>query len=277
LPNEVGRPGQGAVLRITFLSVGAGQCAVVRTADNHATFFDDGSSTISDVGREVVIPWLRFEGCSTIDRIILSHGDFDHISATTELLQAFNEPTVLMSPHFERHAVGNIPAEALLNTIRDEGKSPEIIHQGDHLGLGGGVTVDVLWPPVKCDMNSNNCGLVLKLKYAGESVLFTADIQEPAERALLLHPGDLRADVLIAPHHGSAETTTGRFIRAVRPRFIFASNYSKLTHKQRLFDLIAESFPEYRTSRCGAIDLSIDQAGKIDIRTFLGVGPGKKN
>jgi competence protein ComEC len=277
LPTELGRQDQRAVVRITLLSVGAGQCAVVRTPDNHATFFDDGSSTISDVARELVIPWLRYERCSTVDRIILSHGDFDHISATSELLQAFNEPSVLMSPHFARHAVGNVPAEMLLHAIKAAGKSQTIIHQGDHLDLGDGVTVDVLWPPVNCDMNSNNCGLVLKLRYAGESVLFPADIQEPAERELLLHPGDLRADVLVAPHHGSAETTTGRFIAAVKPRIIVASNFSKLTHKQRLFDLAAEDYPVYRTSRCGAIDLTIDQTGEIDVKTFLGVGPEKKN
>jgi competence protein ComEC len=270
-----GESSGGGAARIAFLSVGAGQCAVVRTAHNHATFFDDGSSTISDVGRELVIPWLRFEHCSSVDRIILSHGDFDHISSTTELLQAFNDPTVLMSPHFQRHAVGNVPAEMLLHALNDAGRPPAIIHEGDHLDLGDGVSVDVLWPPVKCDMNSNNCGLVLKLTFAGESVLFPADIQEPAERELLKHPEQLRADVLIAPHHGSAETTTGRFIAAVRPRYIISSNYSKLTHKQRLFDLIAEAFPLYRTSRCGEIDLIIDRSGQIQVHTFLGVGPAE--
>jgi competence protein ComEC len=266
-------------LRITFLSVGAGQCAIIRTSHNHADFIDDGSTTISDVGQVLVIPWLRFEDCSHVDRILLSHGDFDHISSTTELFQAFDEPTVYTSPHFARHAVGNYPAESMLRVLRAAGRSPTIIHRGDHVDLGNGAGIDVLWPPVDCDMNSNNCGLVLKLKYAGRTVLFPADIQEPPERALLLHPDELRADVLVAPHHGSAETTTGEFIRAVQPRFIVASNYVKETHKQRVFDQVAESYPVYRTSRCGAIDLVIEPSGEIEIKTFLGVGPveEKKN
>ena len=144
-----------------------------------------------------------------------------------------------------------------------------MLHQGDHLDLGGGAGIDVLWPPVKCDMDSNDCGLVLKLKFAGETVLFTADIQVLPERALLKHPEVLKADVLIAPHHGSAEATTAEFIRAVHPKYILASNAEKLTHKQRLFDEITTSLPVYRTSRCGAIDLTIEPTGKLEIVTFL--------
>ncbi|MGD0388937.1 MAG: hypothetical protein ABSC42_08285, partial [Tepidisphaeraceae bacterium] len=171
------------------------------------------------------------------------------------------------------HAVGDAAAEALLRTLDRAGRPPTIIHRGDHLDLGNGASIDVLWPPVDCDMNSNNCGLVLKLSFAGETVLFPADIQEPPERELLKHPEQLRADVLVAPHHGSAEITTGDFIRAVHPRYILASNAAKLTHKQKVFDIVAEDYPVYRTSRCGAIDLTIEPSGEIEIQTFLGVGP----
>ena len=104
-------------------------------------------------------------------------------------------------------------------------------------------------------------------------MLFPADIQVAPERELLKHPELLRADVLVAPHHGSAEITTAEFIRAVHPRYILASNAEKLTHKQRMFDTLAGNYPLYRTSRCGAIDLTVETSGEIEIQTFLGVGP----
>jgi competence protein ComEC len=122
-------------------------------------------------------------------------------------------------------------------------------------------------------MDSNDCGLVLKLKFGGASVLFPADIQVAPEKELLKHPEDLRADVLVAPHHGSAEITTAQFVRAVHPKFILASNAEKLTHKQRLFDEIVAGYPLYRTSRCGAIDVAVDSSGEIEFGTFMGVGP----
>jgi competence protein ComEC len=278
LPNVAGGlPTPGASprepLRITLVSVGAGQCAVIRPTPDHAIFIDVGSDTISDVGRQLVLPWLRAEHCGNVDKILLSHGDFDHISAAAEVFQNYDEPTVYTSPHFARHAVGNFPATSLLHVLQSAGRPPTIIHQGDHVDLGNGAGIDVLWPPVNCDMNSNDCGLVLKLKFAGETVLFPADIQVAPERELLKHPELLRADVLVAPHHGSAEITTADFVRAVHPRYILASNAEKLTHKQRMFDIIAQDYPLYRTSRCGAIDLTIETNGEIDIQTFLGVGP----
>ena len=260
-------------LRITFISLGAGQCAIVRPTASHAVLIDVGSSTISDLSGSLLLPWLRAENCTCVDKILLSHGDFDHISAAAEIFGKFNEPPVYTSPHFARHAVGNIPAEALLETLQEAGHPPTIIHQGDHLDLGNGAVIDVLWPPVHCDMNSNNCGLVLKLAFAGETVLFPADIQEPPERELLKRPELLRADVLVAPHHGSAEITTGEFVGAVHPKIIVASNYFKLSHKQKVFDALAADYPLYRTSRCGEIDLTIDPSGRVEVDTFLGVGP----
>ena len=149
-PTEVGGPGSGVagVLALRFFRWGRGSAAVIRTAKNHADFVDDGSSTISDLGDALVIPWLRAQGCGNVDRIILSHGDFDHISSTTELFEQFREPTVFTSPHFARHAVGNFPAEAMLRELKEAGKSPSIIHRGDHVDLGDGAGIDVLWPPV---------------------------------------------------------------------------------------------------------------------------------
>jgi competence protein ComEC len=260
-------------LHITLVSLGAGQCAIVRPTHSHAVLIDVGSSTVSDLADSIVLPSLWAEGCQQVDKIFLSHGDFDHISAAADIFAKFNEPSVYMSPHFARHAVGNIPAESLLRTLETAQRPATLIHQGDHLDLGNGAAIDVLWPPVHCDMNSNDCGLVLKLSFCGKSVLFPADIQVAPERELLRHPELLRCDVLIAPHHGSAETTTGEFIRAVHPEFILASNYSKLTHKQRVFDALAEKYPLYRTSRCGAIDVTIELSGKIDVETYLGVVP----
>jgi competence protein ComEC len=153
------------------------------------------------------------------------------------------------------------------------GCPPAIVHRGDRFDLGGGVSIDVLWPPVQCDMNSNNCGLVLKLSFHGTTALFPADIQDPPERELLKNPSELKCDILVAPHHGSAEATTADFIRAVAPKIILASNDRKLTHKQKTFDVLATGYPLYRTSRCGAITLSIDAAGRISVQTYLGSAP----
>jgi beta-lactamase superfamily II metal-dependent hydrolase len=86
---------------------------------------------------------------------------------------------------------------------------------------------------------------------------------------LLKNPGVLGSDVLIAPHHGSFEETTGSFIAAVHPRYVLSSNANRLTQKQREFDELANAHPLYRTSQCGALILTIDAKGKLTLGGFL--------
>jgi competence protein ComEC len=264
-------------IHLTLLSIGAGQTGVLRLPNNHAVLFDVGSSDDSDVMRHTLNPYLQYEICNTIDRVFLSHGDFDHISAAADVFHFYNQPEFLLTPHFARHAVGNVPAENLLETFELANFSPTLIHRGQTIDLGGGAIIDVLWPPIDCDMNSNNCGEVVKLHYAGKTILFTADIQEPPERELMKDPQQLKADILIAPHHGSAETTTAAFIADIHPQLILASNARKLTHKQKTFDGLAKGYPFYRTSQFGAVTVSIDDDGKIAIETFKNPDPAATN
>lgn len=256
-------------LQVTLLSVGAGQCAIVRLPSGSAIFVDAGSLSVPELGRRLVFPFLRQSGIRRIDSIFLSHGDYDHISAAADITEAWRVPKVYMSPHFRRHAVGNGPAEALLETLERLNRPPPIAARGDRIDLGSGAAIDVLWPPIDCTMNSNNCGLVLRLTYAGRSILFPADIQEPAEAELLKDPAKLKSDILVAPHHGSAEITTAAFVKAVDPQIIVASNASKMTHKQRVFDEIVAGKPFYRTSQFGALTISIGADGQLSLGTFV--------
>ena len=121
-----------------------------------------------------------------------------------------------MSPHFRRHARESGPATALLHMLDQNGPPPYIVCAGQQIDLHAGASLQVLWPPSNCGFNSNDTGLVLRLTYAGRSILFPADIQVPAESELLRRPaGFLRADVLVAPHHGSSESTSTDFVHTV--------------------------------------------------------------
>jgi competence protein ComEC len=118
-------------------------------------------------------------------------------------------------------------------------------------------------------MNSNNSGVVLRLTFGGRSILFPADIQDPAMHELLKHPEKLKSDVLVAAHHGSSDPLTAEFVRAVNPAVIVSSNADRLTKKQRDFEQLIEHRPLYRTGRCGAITIDLDAKGKVTINPFL--------
>jgi competence protein ComEC len=99
-------------------------------------------------------------------------------------------------------------------------------------------------------------------------VLLVGDVQAEAEQSLLNHRAALRADLLIAPHHGSAEPTTPAFLRAVAPAAIVSSNDDTLTQKQRHFTREAAGIPLYRTNECGALMITIKN-GHLHVEPFL--------
>ncbi len=260
----------GGPLRVTLLSVGAGQCCLVRTPGGHAVMVDCGSDTVDDVGHQVVAPYLRAAGLRHLDALLLSHGDYDHISAAGDLAAGYGVAAVYTSRHFRRNAVGNAADLALLDRLDDLRCPVRELAVGDHVDLGDGVRADVLWPPPDGLWNSNNAGLVLRLTYAGRSVLLPADVQDPAFAGLLARPAVLRSDVLVAAHHGSSETLTGPFLDAVAPRVVVSSNASRLTNKQKRFDALAAArgLPVYRTSEYGAVTVTVAADGTVGRETF---------
>src|SRR5205085_2149491 len=115
---------------------------------------------------------------------------------------------------------GNERAETLLRHLDDAHIPVEIVARGQNISLNAGTSLDVLWPPgSRSFASTNNAGVVLRLNCHGKSVLFPADIQVATERELI-DSHSIRADVLVAPHHGSAESTTAEFIKTVDPQII---------------------------------------------------------
>jgi len=257
------------ILRITLLSIGAGQCAVLEPPGSEPMMVDAGSSTVSDPLHVCVEPFLHHEQQSDIDAIYLSHGDFDHISAAAGAWNECGVSQVVTTPYFRAHASESNPCRNLLQMLDNIGHSPRTVVAGQHFAWRNGVSADVLWPPPNGDYNSNNAGMVLRLNFAGRSILFPADIQDPAMRELLKKPALLKSDILVAAHHGSSESLTAEFVRAVDPRIIVSSDATRLTRKQRAFEEMIDHRPLLRTSRCGAIEIDLRSDGSAVVNPFL--------
>ena len=260
--------------RITLLSVGAGQIAVIELPDGRVYLIDDGSSSITDPFRKVLDPYLHFHGVRKIETIFLSHPDFDHISATAETVLQYHPRTIELTSYFRRQTIGNPPAESLLQLLDETHTETQTTSRGDTFNLDPQTSIDVLWPPSrKATLSTNNAGMVLKLSCNGRTILFPADIQTVAERELIERaqsdPSELKCDVLISPHHGSSEVSTNAFLKATSPSIILSSNDFRLSKKQRDFDRMTTAYQCYRTSEYGAITVRITPTGEMSVETFL--------
>ncbi len=253
---------------VTFLSVGAGQCAIAQLPSGRTFLFDAGSQSAGDLYRRRVQPAMRQLGVISIDTVFLSHANFDHFSAIGDLLRQVPVGRFCLGPTFRQDAGHNYAASLLEIAMEQAAIPTTTLARSMVLEVEPGVSVEVLWPTPTPPGHDNDASLVVKLIVRGRSILFCGDIQTRAQAALLARPGDLATTVLVAPHHGSAEPTTAAFLRAAGPKLIIASNSWRLSGKQLAFDRLAGSTPLVRTGRDGAITLRISQDGRLSVETW---------
>jgi len=257
------RPGDGATAcRVTVLSVGAGQCIVIEPPGGRVVLVDAGTLSMADPVRRCVGPFLRQRGITSIDTILVSHANTDHYNAVGELVPAYGVRDVVVASGFSDAVSGNGAGAQLLASLTRAQRPPRVVAPGQIIPLAADTTLEVVWPPVDAtQLTQNDRSLVLRLRHKNQSILFSGDIQDDAMRALIATPDAIRANVLIAPHHGSIETSTAAFVNAVQPDVVIASNDRTLSGKQTSFDRLMQGRSFYRTHIHGAVTLTLDASG----------------
>ncbi len=248
------KPAVGEVI-LTVLDVGQGLSVVVQTAE-HTLVFDTGArfSNTFDMGKSVVVPFLRQQNITTLDKLIISHADNDHIGGAEAILSSIHTQQVLTS----------VP-EQLKEYDAIRCTAGEIWHWDQ-------VDFYILSPPERDfkDENDNSC--VLKIDSKQGSILLTGDIEAIAENYLSKYiPKVLNADVLIAPHHGSKTSSTQDFLKKVDPRLILipadAPNRFLFPHKEVLMRYKQLGVQSLVTGQTGAITVRFVD-GKIEVDTY---------
>ena len=239
------RPGPGEV-RMTLLDVGQGLATVVQT-ENHVLVYDTGPrfSEAFDTGAAVVIPFLRSQGIRSIDTLVVSHGDNDHIGGALSLLSTYGSMRIISS------VPERIPEAAAEHCVRGQRWERD------------GVEFRMLHPDVDAGPPGNNTSCVLKIQVpGGQGILLTGDIEREAEDILLRQPGEaLRATVLVVPHHGSNTSSSPEFLERVDPvAALFPAGYLNRYRfpKQAVIERFeSRQVARYQTGLAGAITVRL--------------------
>ena len=201
-------------LRVTFLSVGEGDGAVVRFPGSRVMVIDAGGSYGGfDAGERIVAPYLWSQKIMHVDYIVLSHPDLDHFGGLGFIAMNFG-PQAFWTNGVES---ADLSYGRFLEDIA-QSKVPVVkVGRTAPIAEIGGVAISSLNGEEGAEASHNNSSMVLRFSFGDASILFTGDIESAGERALIATRPDLHSTVLKVPHHGSATSSTPAFIAAVRP------------------------------------------------------------
>ena len=243
-------------LRVSFIDVGQGLAVLVENGGRYA-MYDTGPDSAG------VMDSLVARGVDTLEWVVVSHNHRDHAGGFMELAgsaqagsgssqagnglsRAGNAPRV-----YVRHLYvgpdtsGGFVRDSVLRVARRLGVPVDTLVRGDAFGLcaggcglgsGGSCTAggdiagdgdaprfDVLWPPDYVHEGGNPASVVLRVEFGAASLLLTGDLDSAGERRLLELSPTLSADLLQVPHHGSAGSSSLRFVAQVAPDYAVIS------------------------------------------------------
>jgi competence protein ComEC len=234
---------------VTAFDIGQGMALLVETS-GHRLLYDTGPQYApgQDAGSRVILPYLRARGIGHLDTVVVSHSDVDHVGGALTLLDALAVDRVSSSLGEGHRVVG----AARRHTRCVAGQR----------WVWDGVVFEMLQPTeasyadLALKANARSC--TLRIAAQGRAVLLAGDIEAAQEAALVAAaPGGLRADVLLAPHHGSGTSSTPAFLAAVRPSIgLFQVGYrNRYRHpKKEVFERYGDlRIRRLRTDESGAL------------------------
>jgi len=256
-------------LAVTAIDVGQGGSTLLELPGGKIVLYDGGGfsdNRIFDMGKQVVAPFLWRKKIATVDIIVLSHPNADHLNGLIYIAKKFTVGELWTNKDVNT----TLGYKELMAVCEEENILVRRIDSGFGRCALGQTELTVLHPPAGYfsdrgaieQSKRNNGSLVVKIKRGKHVFLLTGDIEAPAEYRLVERTGpQLQGAVLFAPHHGSRSSSTPLFLSAVKPELVIISagegNRFGFPHK--------EVMERYR--QVGARILSTRRDGAITIRS----------
>ena len=238
-----------ASFTFSALDVGQGQCLVVDSKGATAVI-DCGGSSASGAA-DTAAGFLQTMGYTTLDFLALTHYDYDHAGGVAQLLHTVPTRTVLLPPGGEDEELYTEIVEAAEQT----GAEVELL--ADDLQLTFGTGRLQVFEPVGT-ASDNEASVSFLFSFGDYDALVTGDMGTSSEARLVrLH--DLKnVELLVAGHHGSANSTGETLLEALQPETVLISvgknSYGHPT--EEVLDRITEAGAQiYRTDQCGTITI----------------------
>ena len=213
-------------LKITFIDVGQGDCILVELPWRKSVYLIDTGGLLRfeqdvwkspnrpyEVGRQVVVPYLKGKGITKIDKLIITHADADHVEGAEEVLSEIKVKEIHITPNSDhKEVMKELLMEAKKQKVRIKEQMASNSWKVDDFSF------TYLWP-VETTYEGNNDSLVLLISNGAFQALFTGDLEKEGEKGLLRLYSNLQdIQLLKAGHHGSKTSSNELFIKRLNPK-----------------------------------------------------------
>ena len=259
-------------LSVTCLDIGQGDAIVIQIPGGKNIMVDGGSSSKKNTAAGQLLPYLKNQGISVVDAILLSHTDIDHISGVQELMDLKEKHLTTLRIKYLLLPDWKNP-EPVYDELEAKAKRCGIsvlkLQQGQKLQFGD-ATMEILSPePGAEGTDPNEEGLVMELCYGKFRGLFTGDIGEETEKKLLPRLDDV--DFLKVGHHGSRYSSCQEFLDRIQPEVAVISCSESNTYghpsPETIKRLEQNGIKTMYTMKSGAVTVSTD-GGHMWMETF---------
>ena len=247
-------------MAVHFLDVGQGLSILVQSGGENL-IYDGGDKETSSF----VVSYLRKQNITTIDYLISSHYDSDHLAGLIGCLNAFDVKQVIGSDYTHDSKL----YQSFMNAVKAEGVTVEHPEVGTEFEFGTG-EFTVLSPETISKNDSNANSVAIKLENGENSFIFTGDAEHNSEEEMCDSKIDLDCDVLVPGHHGSATATTWDFLEETVPEYAViscgAGNQYGHPDKDTMDKLQDMDIQVFRTDEQGTI-IAVSDGTRIDWNT----------
>ena len=250
---------------LNMLDIGQGDCFVISDGHKNIYISDCGSTTVNEVGKNRLLPFLKSKGWNRINTIFVSHMDKDHVNGVNDLLKCTEIAIdkVVISTSYKSDKLDCVELQEL-KALTGERRIRLLYIKKDDEVKSGDLRFKCLYPTGDENIeDQNEASIVMRMEYKGLSVLFTGDIASSTEEEVIKLAGKevLDCDILKVCHHGSKNSSSPEFLQQVDPKLYLVScglmNRYGHPHKDALERMGEEGGRILRTDHMGAVEIKL--------------------
>lgn len=230
------------LLSIHIIDVGQGDSILIQTPGDKNILVDAGDEN----SERIVKSYLKRNKVKSLDVVIATHPDSDHIGSLDNVVNNFNIKNIYMP----EQSTNSESFKNLISSCNDKKLKINYLYKGDSISIENNLNLLVLNPSfIQNDNNLNS--IVFYLTFKNKSFLFTGDAEYENELNIINSFDIENTDFLKVGHHGSSSSTSLDFIKSITPDIAVIScgykNQYGHPHKKTLDTLKNNNVLTYRT------------------------------